>query len=189
LIVALILSAQCKDERVNATTKRLFKVYPTLEDLAKADPQEVYSHISNITYPINKSEYLVNMANILINKYDGKIPDDADELPNFPGVGRKTANLILSTLYDKPKIAVDTHVFRVAKRIGLVAGAKTPLDVEKQLSRYFPKDYMSKISRWLIWHGRDICTAKDPKCYRCRINKVCVYYHEDMWCADIAYGK
>lgn len=177
LLVAVILSAQTQDKRVNSVTPALFEKYPTVEDMAKATPDDVYSYISSVTYANNKSDYLVRMANMLINKYKGKIPEDENELQNLPGVGRKTANVIAATLFNRPVIAVDTHVMRVSERIGLVINARSPLEVEEQLVRYMPKEIMSKMSHWLILHGRYTCTARNPQCKKCGIREVCRYYN------------
>lgn len=176
LLIATILSAQTTDKRVNSITPTLFEKYPTPEDLAKAPSEEVYRYISGVNYAGNKSDYIVRAANILENKYGGKIPERADELQTLPGVGRKTAHVVLATLFNMPVIAVDTHVLRVADRIGLTTNAKTPLEVEEQLSRYTPKDVMSKISHWLILHGRYICTARNPQHQKCELREVCRYY-------------
>lgn len=176
LLIATILSAQATDKRVNMITPALFEKYPIVDMLAKATPEEVYSFISSINYANNKSNYLIRMANMVITKYNGKIPEDTEELQNLPGVGRKTAHVIAATLFNKPVIAVDTHVHRVADRIGLTTGAKNPLETEEQLIQYTPKEVMPKISHWLILHGRYICTARNPQCSRCEINKVCRYY-------------
>lgn len=176
LLVATILSAQATDKRVNMITPALFEKYPTVDKLANATPEDVYKSISSINYANNKSDYLVRMAKMIMTKYNGKIPEDPTELQNLPGVGRKTAHVITATLFNKPVIAVDTHVTRVSQRIGLTINAKTPIDIEEQLTIYTPKDVMTKMSHWLILHGRYICTAKNPQCKKCGINKVCVYY-------------
>lgn len=176
LLIATILSAQTTDKRINMVTPALFEKYPTVEILAKATPEEVYGYISSVTYANNKSNYLVKMAKMIITRYNGKIPEDPEELQNLPGVGRKTAHVIVATLFNKPVIAVDTHVARVTERIGLTTGAKSPLETEEQLLWHTPKDVMSKMSHWLILHGRYICTARSPQCRKCDINKVCRYY-------------
>jgi len=180
LLVATILSAQTTDKRINMLTPKLFEKYPTVDKLAKATPEDIYPLISSITYANNKSSYLVRMANMIMTRYNGKIPEDTEELQNLPGVGRKTAHVIAATLFNKPVIAVDTHVLRVAERIGLTTDAKNPLDSEEQLIRYTPKEIMPKISHWLILHGRYICKAKDPQCKKCGINKVCRYYETNF---------
>lgn len=178
LLVATILSAQCPDKRVNMVTPALFEKYPTPDLLAKATPEEVYQYISSCTFANNKSNYLVGMAKKLIEKYNGNIPMDENKLQKLPGVGRKTANVIMATLFNKPTIAVDTHVIRVSERIGLTCDAKTPLETEEQLSLHTPKDIMSKMSHWLILHGRYICKAKNPECPMCGIREVCIYYEQ-----------
>jgi len=176
LLVAVILSAQTQDSRVNMVTPKLFEKYPTPEALAKATSDDVYKYIGSVNYAGNKSDYLVRTANILVTKYGGKIPENTNDLQTLPGVGRKTAHVVMATLFNKPVIAVDTHVTRVSERIGLTTDAKNPLEVEEQLVRYTPKEVMPKISHWLILHGRYICRAKDPQCKKCDIRSVCRYY-------------
>lgn len=176
LLVATILSAQATDKRVNMTTPTLFEKYPTIDKLAKATPDEVYGFIGGINYANSKSNYLVKTARMVMTKYNGNIPEDTDELQNLPGVGRKTAHVIAATLFNKPVIAVDTHVMRVAERIGLTTDAKNPLESEEQLVRYTPKEVMPKISHWLILHGRYICTARNCQCKKCGISNICRYY-------------
>ena len=180
LLVATILSAQATDKRINMVTPALFEKYSTIDMLAKATPDEVYGFIGSVTYANNKSNYLVRMAKMIMVKYNGKIPEDPAELQNLPGVGRKTANVIAATLFNKPVIAVDTHVHRVSDRIGLTTDAENPLETEEQLIRYTPKEVMSKMSHWLILHGRYICIARDPKCKKCGINKICRYYETNF---------
>lgn len=180
LLVATILSAQATDKRVNMTTPTLFEKYPTVDKLAKATPDEVHGFISSVNYANSKSNYLVKMANMVVTKYNGNIPEDPEELQNLPGVGRKTAHVIAATLFNKPVIAVDTHVLRVAERIGLTTDAKNPLESEEQLVRYTPKEVMSKISHWLILHGRYMCTARNPQCKKCEISSVCIYYKKNF---------
>lgn len=176
LLVATLLSAQSTDKRINMITPELFKNYPTPETMAKAVPEDVYRLISSVTYPRNKSEYLTKMAKMLVQNYSGKIPEDVNELQTLPGVGRKTAHVIAATLYNKPVLGVDTHVFRVAERIGLTTDAKTPLESEVQLLRLLPKEVIPKFNHWLVLHGRYICTARNPKCPECGVRKVCRYY-------------
>lgn len=176
LLVAAILSAQTQDKRVNMVTPALFERYPTVEDMAKATSDDIFKYIGSVNYAGNKSDYLSRTAKILVNQYNSKIPEDEKELQKLPGVGRKTANVLVATLFNKPTIAVDTHVFRVAERIGLTIDAKTPLDAEEQLLKYTPKEVMSKMSHWLILHGRYICTARNPLCPKCGIKDVCKYY-------------
>lgn len=177
LLVATILSAQSTDKRVNIITPELFEKYPTPEDMAKATSEEIYSYIHSVTYPGNKSEYLAGMAKILVEKYNSIIPDDVNELQKLPGVGRKTANIIASTLFNKPVLAVDTHVFRVSDRVGLTVSAKNPLEAEEQLVRFIPEEIIPKFNYWLVLHGRYICTAKNPKHEECGIREVCNYYN------------
>ena len=176
LLVATILSAQCTDKRINMTTPALFEKYPNPDSLARATPEDVYQYISSVTFANNKSNYLVGMAKMLVEKYNGNIPIDEKKLQKLPGVGRKTANVVMATLFDKPTIAVDTHVTRVSGRIGLTYDTKTPLETEEQLSLHTPKDVMSKMSHWLILHGRYVCRAKNPECSNCGIRDVCRHY-------------
>jgi endonuclease-3 len=176
LIVAVILSAQCTDKRVNQITPELIKRFPTPEKMAAADPAEVFDYIKSCSYPNNKAKHLVGMAQKLVELFDGKIPDDVDELQKLPGVGRKTANVIASVVFHKPAMAVDTHVFRVAARIGLSTGAKTPLATEMQLVKFIPENLIAKAHHWLILHGRYTCIARKPKCETCGLTEVCKYY-------------
>ncbi len=178
LIVAVILSAQCTDKRVNLITPELLKRFPTPEKMAQAEPAEVFEYIKSCSYPNNKSKHLVGMAQKLLELFDGKVPDNIDDLQKLPGVGRKTANVIASVVYDKPALAVDTHVFRVAARIGLTTNAKTPLAAEKQLLKYIPEELVSIAHHWLILHGRYVCVARKPKCEICGLREVCKYYRE-----------
>lgn len=179
LIVAVILSAQCTDKRVNQITPELLKRFPNPKTMADADPAEVFDYIKSCSYPNNKAKHLVGMAQKLIELFDGKVPEDVDELQKLPGVGRKTANVIASVVFDKPAMAVDTHVFRVAARIGLSSGAKNPLQTEMQLVEYIPEDLIAKAHHWLILHGRYICIARKPKCETCGLTTVCKYYNND----------
>lgn len=179
LLVATILSAQTTDKRVNIVTPELFKKYPTPEVLAKASSDDVYKYIGSVNYANNKSDYLVRMANKLVNKFGGKIPENEEDLQTLPGVGRKTAHVVMATLFNKPVIAVDTHVLRVSERIGLTTDAENPLETEEQLLIYTPKEAVPKISHWLILHGRYICTAKNPLCPKCGIREVCRYYQDN----------
>lgn len=179
LIVAVILSAQCTDKRVNMITPGLIKRFPTPEKMATADPAEVFDYIKTCSYPNNKAKHLVGMAKKLMELFDGKIPDDVEELQKLPGVGRKTANVVASVFFQKPAMAVDTHVFRVAARIGLTTGAKNPLQTELQLVKYIPEELIVKAHHWLILHGRYICIARKPKCGICGLTEVCKYYMEN----------
>ena len=178
LLVAVILSAQCTDKRVNQITPELFKRFPTSETLAAVDSEEVYDYIRSCSYPNNKAKHLVGMARMLVNDFAGTVPDDIDELQKLPGVGRKTANVIASVIYKKPAMAVDTHVFRVAARIGLSTHSKTPLETERQLLEYFPEELLPVAHHWLILHGRYTCVARSPKCAQCGLTDVCSYFQE-----------
>jgi endonuclease-3 len=176
LLVAVILSAQCTDKRVNMVTPALFKAFPVPEVMAVANSDEVFQYIKSISYPNNKAKHLVGMAKMLVNDFKGVVPSDVNELQKLPGVGRKTANVIASVVYDKPAMAVDTHVFRVSARLGLTTNAKTPLETEKQLIKYIPKDKVAIAHHWLILHGRYICVARTPKCEICPLTEWCNYY-------------
>jgi endonuclease-3 len=176
LLVAVILSAQCTDKRVNLTTPKLFRDYPTAEAMAAASPETIFSYIRSISYPNNKAKHLVGMANMLAKDFNNLVPGEVDELVKLPGVGRKTANVIASVIYDKPTMAVDTHVFRVSNRIGLTTNAKNPLQSEKQLIKFIPEHLVPKAHHWLILHGRYVCLARNPKCEICPIKLYCKYY-------------
>ena len=176
LLVAVILSAQCTDKRVNMITPALFEAFPTAEDMAKATPEEIYPYIRSVSYPNNKSKSLAGMAKMLVEEYGGEVPSDIDRLMALPGVGRKTANVILAVVYNRAAMAVDTHVFRVSERIGLTTGSKTPLTTEKTLMRHIPAEIVPKAHHWLILHGRYICKARKPECMECPLTQVCRYY-------------
>jgi endonuclease-3 len=176
LLVAVILSAQCTDKRVNLITPDLLKRFPTPEKLAAVESDEVFEYIRSCSYPNNKAKHLVGMARMLVNEFGGTVPDDIDELQKLPGVGRKTANVIASVVYNKPAMAVDTHVFRVAARIGLSTNSKTPLETERQLVEFFPEEMIPLAHHWLILHGRYVCLARAPKCSKCGLKEVCTYY-------------
>lgn len=180
LLVAVILSAQCTDKRVNIVTPPLFKAFPDAKAMAKASVDEVREYIKSISYPNSKAEYLVKGSKILVEKFKGEVPSTMDELVSIPGVGRKTANVILSVVFNQPKMAVDTHVFRVAARIGLTSGAKTPLQTETQLVKYFPAEKIPLAHHWLILHGRYICLARKPLCTKCGLTKWCKYYNQKV---------
>lgn len=184
LMVAVILSAQCTDKRVNKITPELIQRFPTPQKMAAVEPAEVFEYIKSCSYPNNKSKHLVGMARQLIELFDGKVPDDVDHLQKLPGVGRKTANVIASVVYNKPVLAVDTHVFRVAARIGLSRNAKTPLATEKQLMKYIPEELVPKAHHWLILHGRYTCVARKPKCDKCGLTEVCRFYIKEIKKAD-----
>ncbi len=176
LLVAVILSAQCTDKRVNMTTPALFKAFPTPQKLADADFEDVFSFIRSISYPNNKAKHLIGMAQMLISDFKGEVPSTIDELIKLPGVGRKTANVISSVIFNQPSMAVDTHVFRVSARIGLTINAKTPLQAEEQLIKFIPQEYVARAHHWLILHGRYICVARNPKCPECPISSFCKSY-------------
>lgn len=173
LLVAVILSAQCTDKRVNLITPEFFKRFPNAESLSNAKVEEVFELIRSCSYPNSKAKNLLGMAKTLVNEFKGEVPSDVDLLQRLPGVGRKTANVIASVVFNKPAMAVDTHVFRVANRIGLVSNAKTPLAVERQLMENFPEELVPKAHHWLILHGRYVCTARRPKCNECGLTSVC----------------
>ncbi len=178
LLVAVILSAQCTDKRVNMVTPALFKAFPSAAALATSTSDEVFAYIRSISYPNNKAKHLVGMANMLVKDFKGVIPSDVAELQRLPGVGRKTANVIASVVYEKPAMAVDTHVFRVSNRLGLTTNSKTPLETEKQLIKYIPEDKIAIAHHWLILHGRYICVARKPKCEICPLTAYCVYFQK-----------
>ncbi len=180
LLVAVILSAQCTDKRVNIVTPALFQQYPTAGLLAKASFDDVEPFIRSVTFANNKTRHLIGMAQMLIEKFNGAVPDTIEELVQLPGVGRKTANVIVSVVFDKPGMAVDTHVFRVSARIGLTTNAKNPLQAEKQLVANIPASLLPIAHHWLILHGRYTCVARKPKCDTCGLVSVCKYYKTDM---------
>jgi endonuclease-3 len=177
LLVAVILSAQCTDKRVNMVTPALFDTFPDAMALAAASPETVLSFVKSISYPNSKAGYLVKMARLLVAEHGGEVPSDFEALTSLPGVGRKTANVLLSVVYHKPTMAVDTHVFRVSKRLGLVSDSATkPLQVELELTRNIPKVLMNSAHHWLILHGRYVCLARTPKCQECPLTEWCVYF-------------
>jgi endonuclease III len=178
LIVAVILSAQCTDKRVNMITPSFYKKFPSPKTLAKAKEQDVYNVIRSCSYPNNKAKNLIGMAKMLTGKFGGVMPSDIDELQQLPGVGRKTANVLASVLFQKPALAVDTHVFRVAARIGLSVNAKTPLQTEMQLVKYIPENLIPSAHHWLILHGRYVCVARKPKCHQCGLTHLCKYFRQ-----------
>lgn len=177
LLVAVILSAQCTDKRVNIVTKDLFERFPNANELALAEVAEVFEYIRSISYPNNKAKHLVGMAKILVTNFNNIVPSSIDDLQTMPGVGRKTANVIASVVYNQPTMAVDTHVFRVANRIGLTHNAKTPLASEKQLVKHLPEAIIPIAHHWLILHGRYICVARKPKCEKCELTNFCKFYN------------
>mgnify|MGYP003468349720 FL=1 len=177
LLVAVILSAQCTDKRINQVTPALFRDYPTPEAMSLATPDIIYEYIRSVSYPNNKARHLVGMAQMLVRDYDGEVPSTGEELEKLPGVGRKTANVIQAVIFQKARMAVDTHVFRVSHRIGLVGKAcTTPLSVEKQLTRHLPEDIIPLAHHWLILHGRYVCQARTPHCEKCGLTTICKHF-------------
>lgn len=180
LMVAVILSAQCTDKRVNMITPSLLERFPTIYDMAAASTSQVFEFIKSCSYPNNKSKHLINMAKAVVDKFDGEIPSDVEQLQLLPGVGRKTANVIAAVAFNKPTIAVDTHVFRVSARLGLTVGSKSPLETERQLVRHIPVELRSIAHHWLILHGRYVCIARKPKCSECGLVMLCKYKHKNL---------
>lgn len=180
LLVAVILSAQCTDKRVNLVTPALFEAYPTVEILATATSDDIFHYIRSVSYPNNKAKHLAGMARMVVDEFEGKVPSEVDELVKLPGVGRKTANVIASVVFNRPAMAVDTHVFRVSERLGLTVGAKTPLAAEKQLIKYLPEEWVAIAHHWLILHGRYTCLARQPKCDECGFTSICSYYSKKI---------
>lgn len=181
LLIAVILSAQCTDKRINMVTPDLFADFPTPAKLASAEFDELFPYIKSVTYPNNKTKHLINMAKVLVDDFESRIPETVEDLQKLPGVGRKTANVIASVIYNQPTMAVDTHVFRVSKRLGLAnQNATTPLAVEKQLVSYIPEKHIPRAHHWLILHGRYVCLARKPKCDECRLTYFCRYYEKNF---------
>jgi endonuclease-3 len=178
LLVAVILSAQCTDKRVNQITPALFKRFPTAEKMAESEPEEVFEEIRSCSYPNNKAKNLVGMARMLVADFQGIVPSEMDQLILLPGVGRKTANVILSVVFNKPAMAVDTHVFRVSARLGLTVGSKNPEETERQLVKLFPAELLPVAHHWLILHGRYVCVARKPLCSSCGIQQWCLAFAE-----------
>jgi len=176
LIVAVILSAQCTDKRVNIITPALLEKFPDAKSMAKAEPSEILEFIKSCSYPNSKAKHLCGMARMLLSDFDGKVPSEPSELQRLPGVGRKTANVVASVVYRKPVMAVDTHVFRVSARLGLIRNAKTPLSAELQLTANIPEEMMHSAHHWLILHGRYVCKAKNPLCNQCGLQEMCRYF-------------
>ena len=179
LLVAVILSAQCTDKRVNMTTPAFFERFPDAKSLSEASQDDVYQLIKSISYPNNKAKNLIGMAKGLMSEFNGVVPDNIEDLQKLPGVGRKTANVVVAVAFDKPAMPVDTHVFRVSARIGLSKNAKTPFDTEKQLVAHIPQKLLSKAHHWLILHGRYVCLARKPKCEECGIKEICDFYQKN----------
>ena len=176
LLVAVILSAQCTDKRVNVVTPPLFEAYPDAESLAAATPEEVFEFIKSVSYPNNKTRSLIGAARTLVEEFGGEVPDNIDDLLKIPGVGRKTANVMLAVVWNKAAMAVDTHVFRVSERIGLTTNSKNPLETERALMRHIPAEVVPDAHHWLILHGRYVCKARRPDCLNCGLTSVCRYY-------------
>lgn len=177
LLVAVILSAQCTDKRINQITPALFRDYPTPEAMSLATPDTIYEYIRSVSYPNNKARHLVGMAQMLVRDYDGEVPSTGEELEKLPGVGRKTANVIQAVIFQKARMAVDTHVFRVSHRIGLVGKTcTTPLSVEKQLTRHLPEEIIPLAHHWLILHGRYVCQSRTPHCEKCGLTAICKHF-------------
>jgi len=175
LLVAVMLSAQCTDKRVNMVTPALFAAYPTPQAMAKASKEEVLKYISSVSYPNSKAEHLVGMAKKLTEEYGGEVPDNIDDLQTLPGVGRKTANVVCAVIWQQPTMAVDTHIFRVSERLGLTTGSKNPLQTERKLVKYIPETIIPKAHHWLLLHGRYVCQARKPKCADCGLQNYCRY--------------
>ncbi|WP_353722850.1 endonuclease III [Dyadobacter sp. 676] len=181
LLVAVILSAQCTDKRVNMVTPKLFERFPDPESLAASNAEEVFTYIRSISYPNNKAKHLVGMARMLVEQFHSEVPSTVEDLQKMPGVGRKTANVIASVIFSMPAMAVDTHVFRVSRRLGLVPlTAKTPLAVERELVTHIPKHLIHKAHHWLILHGRYVCTARNPQCFQCPLSPFCRYFEKNV---------
>ena len=175
LLCAVMLSAQCTDKRVNMVTPALFEAFPTVHDMAAATPEQIFPYIKSVSYPNSKADHLAGMARMVCDRCDGRIPDTMEEMTSLPGVGRKTANVMLAVAFNGQAMPVDTHVFRLSHRIGLVPKhCTTPLSVEKELVKYFPKELLSRAHHWLILHGRYVCTARTPKCANCCLNDICL---------------
>jgi len=179
LLVAVILSAQCTDKRVNLLTPALLGAYPTPEKMAQASQEEILDYIKSCSYPNSKARYLKGVAEKLVSDYGGEVPGDIVELQKLPGVGRKTANVIAAVIFNQPAMAVDTHVFRVARRLGLTHNARTPLETERQLVRHIPEELIPLAHHWLILHGRYVCVARNPRCDECGLQDYCLYYQKD----------
>lgn len=176
LLVAVILSAQCTDKRVNMVTPRLLSDFPTAEVMAESTPEVIFDYIRSISYPNNKAKHLVGMAQKLVADFNGLVPDSVEKLQTLPGVGRKTANVIVSVVFNKPAMAVDTHVFRISERLGFTTNSKTPLQTELELLKHIPPQLLPKAHHWLILHARYICVARKPKCQECGLTEWCRYY-------------
>ena len=179
LLVAVMLSAQCTDKRVNMVTPALFAAYPSPQDLAKATSDEVFEYVKSVSYPRSKAEHLVQMAQRLVEAYNGVVPDNIDDLQTLQGVGRKTANVVCAVIWNQPTMAVDTHIYRVSERLGLTTNSKNPLQTEKQLVKYIPSDVIPKAHHWLLLHGRYVCQARNPQCNTCGLREYCRYFEKN----------
>jgi endonuclease III len=177
LAIAVILSAQCTDKRINMVTPALFKAFPTPEILAASSADEVFEYIKSVSFPNNKAKHLVGMAQLLLKDFNGEVPEAIEDLVRLPGVGRKTANVVSSVIFNKPSMAVDTHVYRVANRLGLTKNVSNPLQAEKQLMKYIPEALVPRAHHWLILHGRYTCLSRTPKCEVCAIKEYCAFYN------------
>lgn len=180
LLVAVILSAQCTDKRVNMTTPKLFADFPTPESMAAVSSDLIFTYIKSISYPNNKAKHLVGMAQMLVTEFNGVVPDDVELLQKLPGVGRKTANVVASVIFDKPAMAVDTHVFRISERLGLTTNSRNPLQTELTLIKHIPEQLIPKAHHWLILHARYICQARKPKCMECGLKEWCRMYQQTI---------
>lgn len=178
LLVAVILSAQCTDKRINMVTPALFEAYPSPYHMAKASVDDIFNYIKSVTFPNNKAKSLLGMANMLVDCHNGEVPSSIDELVKIPGVGRKTANVILSVVFNQAAMAVDTHIFRVSNRIGLTNNSKTPLETERTLVKHIPEELIATAHHWLILHGRYVCTARKPDCLNCGLKPFCKHFNQ-----------
>jgi endonuclease-3 len=180
LLVAVVLSAQCTDKRINQVTPALFKRFPDAKSLAESSVEEIFSYIRSVSYPNNKAKHLLGLGQKITDQFAGEVPETMEDLQSLPGVGRKTANVIASVIYNQPAMAVDTHVFRVSQRLGLVPKtAKTPLKVEMALIKHLPDEVIATAHHWLILHGRYVCLARTPQCSKCDITHFCAYYQKN----------
>lgn len=178
-LIAVMLSAQCTDKRVNMVTPALFAAYPTPESLARATSDEVFEYVKSVSYPRSKAEHLVQMAQRLVEAYDGIVPDNIDDLQTLQGVGRKTANVVCAVIWNQPTMAVDTHIFRVSERLGLTTNSKNPLQTEKALVKYIPEAVIPKAHHWLLLHGRYVCQARKPQCNKCGLSEYCRFFNKN----------
>jgi endonuclease III len=179
LLVAVVLSAQCTDKRVNAITPALFERFPTIESMAEADIADIYEMIRSVSYPNSKAAYLKGIAEKILNDFGGEVPSNIDQLQTLPGVGRKTANVVTAVAFGQPRMAVDTHVFRISERLGLTTNSRTPLQTELTLTKHIPQELIPNAHHWLLLHGRYICTARKPKCNECGLKDFCRKYKKN----------